>query len=116
MHQQEVLQEEKESRLPNTVEIVHFAEMFTAVAVFLGGQQGFAMYQRKKFLNGNPKSDRRRDSVSSGMSVPDKEFIRTCFDSLGLQLTNDRLLQTKEITEAIRNEGAATRIAVRDRN
>lgn len=94
------------------MEISNFAEILTAVAIFLGGQQGFAMYRRKKFLNGNPGSDRRRDTMSGA----DREFIKTCFDSLAMQLTNDRLLQTKEITEAVRTEGASTRIAVRDRN
>lgn len=99
------------------MEIFSFAEIFTAVVMVLGGQQGISMYRRKKFLNGDSRSDRRRDSVpSSGMSSSDKEFIKTCFDSLGMQLTNDRLQQTMEITEAIRTEGAATRIAVRDRN
>lgn len=94
------------------MEIINFAEMFTAVALFLGGQQGFAAYRRKKFLNGHHGSDRRRDTLSGS----DKEFIKTCFETLGMQLTNDCLLQTKEITEAVRTEGAATRIAVRDRN
>ena len=94
------------------MEIINFAEMFTAVALFLGGQQGFAAYRRRKFLNGHQGSDRRRDTMSGA----DKEFIKTCFDSLGLQLSNDRLVQTKEITEAVRDEGTATRIAVRDRN
>lgn len=99
------------------MEIISVAEIFTAIVMVLGGQRGFAMYNRKRFLNGRPGSDRRRESGSfSGMSSSDKDFIKTCFDSLGMQLANDRLLQTKEITEAIRTEGAATRIAVRDRN
>jgi hypothetical protein len=94
------------------MEIYSFAEIFTAVIMVVGGQQGFAAYRRKKFLNGHPGSDRRRDTMSGA----DKEFIKTCFDSLGLQLERDLLLQTKEITQTVRDEGASTRIAVRDRN
>ena len=94
------------------MEIFNFAEIFTAVVMVLGGQQGIAIYRRKKFLNGHHGSDRRRDTMSGA----DKEFIKTCFDSLGLQLANDLLLQTKEITQTVRDENSATRIAVRDRN
>lgn len=98
------------------MELFNFAEMITVVAMVLGGQQGFAMYRRKKFLSGDPGSDRRRVSGSSGMSHTDREFIKTCFDSLGLQLEKDLLLQTKEITQTVRDENSATRVAVRDRN
>ncbi len=94
------------------MEIFNFAEILTAVILVLGGQQGFAAYRRKKFLNGNPGSDRRRGTLSGA----DREFIKTCFDTLGMQLANDLLLQTKEIAQTVRDEGSSTRIAVRDRN
>ena len=99
------------------MEIISFAEILTAVVMVLGGQQGFAVYRRKKFLNGRPGSDRRRDSVSSsGMSSSDKEFIKTCFDSLAMQMTNDCLKQTMDLAEVVRTENEATRVAVRDRD
>ena len=97
------------------MEIISFAEIFTTVVLFLGGQQGFAAYRRRKFLNGHVESDRRRDSKSfGGMSPSDKEFIKSCFDALAMQLTNDRMRQTRDIEATVRNEGAATRVAVRD--
>ena len=99
------------------MEITSFAEILTAVVLVLGGQQGFSIYRRKKFLNGHSESDRRRDSKSfGGMSPVDREFIKTCFDSLAMQLTNDRMQQTREIEATVRIESAATRVAVRDTN
>ncbi len=94
------------------MEFFNFAEIFTAVVLVVGGQQGFAAYRRKKFLNGHPGSDRRKDTLSG----TDKEFIKTCFDSLVMQLNNDRMQQTMELSQTIRDESASTRIAVRDRN
>lgn len=94
------------------MELFPFAEIFTAVVMVLGGQQGISAYRRRKFLNGNSGSDRRKDVLSSS----DKEFVKTCFDTLNMQLTNDRLQQTRELEAVIRTENAATRVAVRDRN
>ncbi len=98
------------------MEIFSFVEIFTAVVMVLGGQQGFAAYRRRKFLNGHIESDRRRDSKSvGGMTSADRDFIKSCFDSLTMQIENVCVRQTMEISEAVRTEAAATRVAVRDR-
>ena len=94
------------------MEIISFAEILTAVVMVVGGQQSLEYYRRKKLRDGNAGSDRRRDSLSSA----DREFMKGCFDTLGMQLTNDRLQQTREIEAFVRTENEATREVIRSRD
>ncbi len=100
------------------MEVSGFIEVLTAVVMVLGGQKGFEFYRRRKFMNGSPRHDMRRNSLSSrnSLSTSDKEFIQTCFQSFGLELENSRLRTSRELEGVIRDEGTSTRIAVRDRN
>lgn len=96
------------------MDIMGFTEILTAVAMVLGGQQGFELYKRRRILNGNSDDRRRNPGSNGGLSSSDKEFIRSCFDNLGMQITNGRMQQTRDLEAAIRAEGSATRVAVRD--
>ncbi len=91
---------------------LHFPEILSAVALVLGGQKGFELYQRKKFANGNG-----RDRRSNSFCESDKTFIRECFSThskeLGLTLKSDRLELTSDLKDFIRNDGESTRTAVR---
>lgn len=94
------------------MEIISFAEILTAVVMVVGGQQSLEYYRRKKLRNGNSSSDRRRDSLSSA----DREFVSNCFTTLGMQLTNERLKQTRDIEAFVRTENEATREVIRSRD
>ena len=91
---------------------VHLPEILSAVALVLGYQKGYEIWQRKKFANGNG-----RDRRSNSFCESDKDFIRECFSShserLGLMLKTDRLELTSDLKDFIRDDGESTRTAVR---
>ena len=93
------------------MDLMVFAQILTAVGMVLGGQKGMEIYKRKRFANGNggQDPDRRRNSLSN----VDKEFIRSCFNSLELSIENDRLKICRDLGGAIQDEGEKTRVVVR---
>ncbi len=87
----------------------HIFEVFTAVAMFLGGQKGMEFYKRRRFLNGNGTGDMRKNSLSPS----DKDFVKDCFSSLELAQENDRLKLSRDLADVIRVEANSTRDMIR---
>ena len=88
------------------MEFSSLAEIITAVVVVLSGQKGFEVYKRKKHSNGG--HDRRS---GNSFCQSDKDFIENCFNFLTKK--NDRLELVAQLGGIIRDEGRATREAIR---
>jgi len=90
------------------MEFISFAEILTAVVIVLGGQvglkKGYSVYRRRRNGGSNPGN-----SFSDG----DKEFIKGCFNELGLNMKADRLELVAKLKDFIRDDGDSTREAVR---
>ena len=90
----------------------HLPEILSAVALVLGYQKGYEIYQRKQFKNGNS-----RDRRSNSFCESDKVFIRECFndhsEKLTLSLKTDRLELLGDLKDFIRDDGESTRTTVR---
>ena len=94
------------------MEFSSLAEIITAVVVVLSGQKGFEVYKRKKHSNGG--HDRRS---GNSFCQSDKDFIENCFKDqtkeMILTKKNDRLELVAQLGGIIRDEGRATREAIR---